>query len=315
MIEHRYAAAVPRPNPSGRRPSRPAPPPGLLIVDKPGGMTSHDVVARARRAMGTRKVGHAGTLDPMATGVLVLGIERATKLLGHLALDRKTYLATIRLGASTTTDDAEGEVVSRADPSVVADADIEAAIAALTGDIQQVPSAVSAVKVGGKRAYARVRAGEQVDLPPRPVTVYRFDLLATRREEPGEVDLDVMIDCSSGTYVRALARDLGGALGVGGHLVALRRTTVGPFTLASARTLDDVEREPGLSLSLDEAVAAAFPRRDVDAGEAAAVRHGQRLPTAGIRGTYGVFDPQGHALALATDTREGARPVVVLAPA
>ncbi|NIJ12845.1 tRNA pseudouridine55 synthase [Saccharomonospora amisosensis] len=277
-------------------------------------MTSHDVVARARRAMGTRKVGHAGTLDPMATGVLVLGIERATKLLGHLALDRKTYLATIRLGASTTTDDAEGEVVARADPSAVADADIEAGIAALTGDIQQVPSAVSAVKVEGRRAYARVRAGEEVELPPRPVTVYRFDLLATRRQQDA-VDLDVVIDCSSGTYVRALARDLGGALGVGGHLVALRRTTVGPFTLAAARTLDDVEREPALSLSLDEAVAAAFPRRDVDAGEAVAVRHGRWLPTAGIPGTYGVFDPEGHALALAADTREGARPVVVLTPA
>lgn len=264
--------------------------------------------------MGTRKVGHAGTLDPMATGVLVLGIERATKLLGHLALDRKTYLATIRLGVATTTDDAEGEVISRGDPSGVTDADIEAGIAALTGDIQQVPSAVSAVKVEGKRAYARVRAGEQVDLPARPVTVYRFDLLATRRE-PGAVDLDVMVDCSSGTYVRALARDLGGALGVGGHLVALRRTTVGPFTLATARTLDDLEREPGLSLTLDEAVAAAFPRRDVDEAAATAIRHGRRLPVAGIAGTYGVFDPDGRALALAADTREGARPVVVLAPA
>ncbi|MBK1788579.1 tRNA pseudouridine(55) synthase TruB [Prauserella sp. ASG 168] len=280
-------------------------------------MTSHDVVARARRAMGTRKVGHAGTLDPMATGVLVLGIERATKLLGHLALDRKTYLATLALGSATTTDDAEGELLSEAEPGAVeavTDERVQVGIAALTGDIQQVPSAVSAVKVDGKRAYARVRAGEEVTLPPRPVSVYRFDLLATRREA-GRVELDVMVDCSSGTYVRALARDLGAGLGVGGHLAALRRTTVGPFTLASARTLDAVEAEPGLSLTLDEAVAAAFPRRDVDAATARAVRHGQAIPAAGIEGTYGVFDPAGQVLALAADARDVTRPVVVLAPA
>ncbi|WP_307832180.1 tRNA pseudouridine(55) synthase TruB [Prauserella cavernicola] len=298
-------------------PKPPPPPPGLLIVDKPSGMTSHDVVARARRAMGTRKVGHAGTLDPMATGVLVLGIERATKLLGHLALDRKTYLATLALGSATTTDDAEGELLSEAEPGAVeavTDERVQVGIAALTGDIQQVPSAVSAVKVDGKRAYARVRAGEEVTLPPRPVSVYRFDLLATRREA-GRVELDVMVDCSSGTYVRALARDLGAGLGVGGHLAALRRTTVGPFTLASARTLDAVEAEPGLSLTLDEAVAAAFPRRDVDAATARAVRHGQAIPAAGIEGTYGVFDPAGQVLALAADARDVTRPVVVLAPA
>ncbi len=291
-----------------------APPPGLLIVDKPGGMTSHDVVAKARRFLRTRKIGHAGTLDPMATGVLVLGVERATKLLGHLALDRKTYLATIVLGSSTTTDDAEGETTSRTDASRVEDSDIAAEITALTGDILQKPSAVSAVKVDGKRAYARVRAGEEVDLLARPVTVHRFDLLATRRE--GErVELDVMVDCSSGTYVRALARDLGAALGVGGHLAALRRTSVGPFTLARARSLDDVERAPGLSLRLAEAVAAAFPRADVDAPVANAIRHGQRIPAAGIDGTYGVFGPEGRVLALAQDTGRVAKPVVVLDPA
>lgn len=189
--------------------------PGLVIVDKPAGMTSHDVVARMRRIFGTRKVGHAGTLDPMATGVLVVGIERATKLLGHLSLDRKTYRATIALGAATTTEDAEGEIVSAADPAAVrkiTDEQIGAGIAALTGEIMQVPSAVSAVKVDGKRAYARVRAGEQVELPARPVTVHRFDLLRTRR--PGSrtgLELDVEVDCSAGTYVRALARDLGAA--------------------------------------------------------------------------------------------------------
>ncbi|WP_344056143.1 tRNA pseudouridine(55) synthase TruB, partial [Prauserella halophila] len=259
-------------------------------------MTSHDVVAKARRFLGTRKIGHAGTLDPMATGVLVLGVERATKLLGHLALDRKTYLATITLGAATTTDDAEGDLLTETDASAVTDGAIAAAIADLTGDLQQVPSAVSAVKVDGKRAYARVRDGEDVDLPPRPVTVHRFDLLASRRED-GRIALDVMVDCSSGTYVRALARDLGAALGVGGHLTQLRRTTVGPFTLAAARTLEAVEADPGLSLNLTEAVAAAFPRRDVDVAETRAVRHGQRLPAAGIAGTYGVFGPDGEVLA------------------
>ncbi|WP_328611474.1 tRNA pseudouridine(55) synthase TruB [Amycolatopsis sp. NBC_00345] len=300
-----------------KEPRRPAPPPGLLIVDKPAGMTSHDVVARARRFMGTRKVGHAGTLDPMATGVLVLGIERATKLLGHLALDRKTYLATLTLGSSTTTDDAEGETLTEAEPGAVAkvtDEQIAAGIAALSGDIQQVPSAVSAVKVDGKRAYARVRAGEEVILPPRPVTVFRFDLLATRREGD-RVELDAVVECSSGTYVRALARDLGAGLGVGGHLMALRRTTVGPFTLAKARTLDQLEEQPELSLDLDAAVAAAFPRHDLDEAAARAVRHGQRIPAVGIEGTYGLFAPDGRVLALAADTDGVARSVVVLLPA
>ncbi|MFD4249968.1 tRNA pseudouridine(55) synthase TruB [Amycolatopsis thermoflava] len=296
---------------------RPAPPPGLLVVDKPPGMTSHDVVARVRRIMGTRKVGHAGTLDPMATGVLVLGVERATKLLGHLALDRKTYLATLALGVSTTTDDAEGEHLSTADPDALAavtDEAIASGIAALTGEIQQVPSAVSAVKIAGKRAYARVRAGEEVALKPRPVTVYRFDLLATRRVAD-RIELDAVVECSSGTYVRALARDLGEALGVGGHLAALRRTTVGPFGIAAARTLEQLEEKPELSFDLDDAVAAAFPRYEVDAATARAVRYGQQVRASGIEGTYGVFDPDGHALALAVDAGGVARSVVVLAPA
>jgi tRNA pseudouridine55 synthase len=288
--------------------------PGLVVVDKPSGMTSHDVVARARRILGTRKVGHAGTLDPMATGVLVLGIERATKLLGHLALDRKTYIATLRLGSSTTTDDAEGAPLSIVDSVTVSEEEIRAGIAALTGPIDQVPSAVSAVKIDGKRAYARVRAGEQVEIPARPVEVYRFDLLGLRRE-PATIDLDVLVECSSGTYVRALARDLGAALMVGGHLTALRRTTVGPFGLAVAKTLAQLENEPTLSLDLDAAVAAAFPRRDVDGGHALALAHGQRLPAGGIAGTYGVFDQHGHAIALAVDDGPTARPLVVLSPA
>ncbi|WP_309114409.1 tRNA pseudouridine(55) synthase TruB [Saccharothrix sp.] len=288
--------------------------PGLVVVDKPEGMTSHDVVAKVRRILGTRKVGHAGTLDPMATGVLVLGVERATKLLGHLALDSKAYLSTIRLGAATTTDDAEGEVLSTSDASAVPEDAIRAGVAKLTGPIQQVPSAVSAVKIDGKRAYARVRAGEAVEIPARPVTVHRFDVLAIRREESA-TELDVMVECSSGTYVRALARDLGADLGVGGHLAALRRTRVGPFDLRVARTLERLAEEPGLSLSLDEAVAKAFPRREIAPREAVALSHGQRLPAGGMEGTYGVFGPDGHVVALAKDEGPIAKPLVVLTPA
>lgn len=287
-----------------------------MIVDKPDGMTSHDVVARLRRIMGTRKVGHAGTLDPMATGVLIVGVERATKLLGHLALDRKSYLTTIALGASTTTDDAEGDVLTEAGPDALAaitEADIDKAIAELTGDIQQVPSAVSAVKVNGERAYARVRAGEQVELDARPVTVHRFDRLALRTEP--RLEIDALVDCSSGTYVRALARDIGAALGVGGHLTALRRTEVGPFGLAKARTLEQLEQDPKLSLTLDEAVTTAFPTHTVAAATARAVRYGQRTPAAGIAGTYGIVDTDGDALAIATDQGGHAKYLVVLAPA
>ncbi|MFI9009623.1 tRNA pseudouridine(55) synthase TruB [Actinosynnema sp. NPDC053489] len=293
--------------------SRPPVPPGLVVIDKPDGMTSHDVVAKVRRILGTRKVGHAGTLDPMATGVLVLGIERATKLLGHLALDSKAYLSTIRLGSATTTDDAEGEVLSTTDASDVDEGAIRAGVAKLTGAIEQVPSAVSAVKVDGKRAYARVRAGEAVEIPARPVTVHRFDVLSIRREE-GATELDVMVECSSGTYVRALARDLGADLGVGGHLAALRRTRVGPFDLRVAKTLQQLESAPGLSLDLDSAVSTAFPRREIAPREAVALSHGQRLPAGGLDGTYGVFGPDGHVVALAKDEGPIAKPLVVLAP-
>nr|WP_308116903.1 tRNA pseudouridine(55) synthase TruB [Pseudonocardia sp. WMMC193] len=283
---------------------------GLVIVDKPSGMTSHDVVSRLRRILRTRKVGHAGTLDPMATGVLVCGVERGTKLLGHLALDTKAYTATIRLGASTTTDDAEGDTLTEADPSGVTDEAVAAGMAALTGGIEQVPSSISAVKIDGKRAYARVRAGEDVVIPPRPVTVSAFDLVERRGAE-----LDVVVECSSGTYVRALARDLGAALGVGGHLTALRRTRVGPFGLAHARTLEQLAEDPALSLDLAGAVATAFVRRDVDESGATDVSHGKRLPAAGLPGTYGVFAPDGRVLALMADAGAVAKPVVVLAPA
>jgi tRNA pseudouridine55 synthase len=284
--------------------------PGLVVVDKPAGLTSHDVVARLRRILGTRKIGHAGTLDPMATGVLVCGVGRGTKLLGHLSLDTKAYTATIRLGVTTHTDDAEGDVLATADASGVDDEAIAAGVAALTGAIEQVPSSVSAIKVDGRRAYARVRAGEEVVLPARPVTVSEFTLLARRGS-----DLDVAVACSSGTYVRALARDLGAALGVGGHLTALRRTRVGPFALEHARTLAELEADPAALVPLDAAVALAFPRRDLDAAQAADISHGRPLTAAGLAGTYGVFAPDGRALALVTDKGRQARPLVVLAPA
>ena len=284
-------------------------PDGLLVVDKPAGWTSHDVVGRCRRLAGTRKVGHAGTLDPMATGVLVLGVGRATRLLGHLALTDKAYAATVRLGATTVTDDAEGEVVTTQDASAVTDDAVLRGLRALTGAISQVPSAVSAVKVDGVRSYARVRAGEQVELAARPVVVSRLELLARRGD-----DLDVAVECTSGTYVRALARDLGAALGVGAHLTALRRTRVGPFDLAQARTLDQHAEQLAL-VPLDAAVAASFPRRELDADEAVALSYGKRLAPTGVPGTLGAFAPDGRCIALLEDRDDAARPVVVFAPA
>lgn len=298
---------------------RVAPFDGLVVVDKPGGVTSHDVVARVRRLAGTRRVGHAGTLDPMATGVLVLGIERATRLLGHLALTEKEYDATIRLGQSMTTDDAEGEALDAADASAVTDEALRTGLAGQTGDLLQVPSAYSAVKVAGVRSYARARAGERVELAARPVTVRRLDLLGVRRDGP-LVDVDVSLTCSSGTYVRALARDLGGALGVGGHLTALRRTRVGHYELADARTLDQLAAlvdagEAPLSHDLASAVGAAFPRRTVDDAGARVLSHGGRLTPTGRLGPVGVFGLDGAALALVEDRDGAAHPVVVFAPA
>lgn len=288
-------------------------PDGLLVVDKPAGWTSHDVVGRGRRLARTRKVGHAGTLDPMATGVLVLGIGRATRLLGHLVLTDKAYDATIRLGATTVTDDAEGGVVARCDASGVGDAGLAAAVAGLTGEIEQVPSAVSAVKIDGVRSYARVRAGEAVELAPRRVLVSGFDVLARRGD-----DLDVRVTVSSGTYVRALARDLGAALGVGGHLVALRRTRVGAFDLAAAHTLDELAADGAADdavLRLDDAVAASFPRRRLDAAEAVELSHGRRLAPSGVTGQVGAFGPDGRCVALVQDRDGAARASVVFAPA
>ncbi len=290
------------------------PPSGLVVVDKPAGMTSHDVISRLRRLLGTRRIGHAGTLDPMATGVLVCGVQRATKLLGHLPLEPKVYRGTVRLGVSTSTDDAEGERTGGADASDMSEPAILAGIADLSGAIEQVPSAVSAVKVGGRRAYSLVRGGEQVRLTARPVSVSRFELLELRRGHR-VTDLDVLVECGGGTYVRALARDLGAALGVGGHLTALRRTRVGSFDLNVARTLEELAGRPGLSAGLDEVVATAFPHRDVDAQQVRVLAHGGPLPAVGLSGTHAAIDCEGHAVALLAERDGQARPVLVLRPA
>jgi tRNA pseudouridine55 synthase len=294
--------------------SSPAPPPGIVIIDKPAGMTSHDVVSRCRRIFGTRKVGHAGTLDPMATGVLVIGIERATKILGLLSDTSKSYAATIRLGRTTATDDAEGDVVHDVPATEVTDDAIVVGIAMLRGEIAQRPSAVSAIKVGGKRAYQLVREGEEVELAARTVRIDRFDILAIRREGPF-VDVDVEVDCSSGTYIRALARDLGASLGVGGHLTALRRTRVGGYGLDHARTLERLAEQPSLSYSLDEACLLGFGRRDITAEQAIDAGHGRPLPAAGIEGIYAATDPDGRVMALLADKGALTRSVVVIRPA
>ena len=264
---------------------------GLVVVDKPGGMTSHDVVSRVRRLAGTRKVGHAGTLDPMATGVLVLGVNRATRLLGHLMLTEKRYDATIRLGVSTTTDDAEGEVLATASTDGLDEATVRAAAAEFVGDLMQVPAAVSAIKVDGKRAYQRVREGEDVELAARPVTVHELVVTAVRGDE-----LDVSLRCSSGTYVRAIARDLGARLGVGGHLTALRRTAVGPYDLGVTHTLDELTDDFSL-LPIADAARAAFPAVDLDEAHATDVRYGRALDLE-LAGLTAVFAPDGEFLAL-----------------
>jgi tRNA pseudouridine55 synthase len=311
-------------------------PDGLLVVDKPPGWSSHDVVARCRRLAGTRKVGHAGTLDPMATGVLVVGIGRATRLLGYLALSDKVYEATIRLGQTTLTDDADGELLATVDTSGLRDTDVQRAVAHFTGEIQQVPSAVSAIKVEGRRSYARVRAGEKVALAPRTVQVTTFSVLDVRRPA-GHVDVDVRVECSTGTYVRALARDVGAELGVGGHLTALRRIRAGPYAAEHAHTLGELARHSPAELpivTLDEAARQQFPCYVVEADQVAAVRNGRPLtlqlrpsqpvsrdgfagqqPHAGPAGPVAVLTPGGQLLALYEQHGPIARPAAVFDPA
>lgn len=289
---------------------------GLVIVDKPSGMTSHDVVGRLRRIFQTRKVGHAGTLDPMATGVLVAGIERGTKYLAHLVATTKSYHATIRLGAVTSTDDAEGEIISQADAAAledVTDFRIREEIGKLTGGIMQRPASVSAIKIDGKRAHQLVREGHEVEIPARPVTVSRFEVTDTRRGA-GFIDLDVEVDCSSGTYIRSLGRDLGEALGVGGHLTRLRRTAVGPFTLDDASSLDTLADHPVLSLSLDEALLRCYPRLEVSEKEARDLAMGKWLEPRGLGAVHAAVGPDGKAIALVREKGKRLASVFVARP-
>jgi tRNA pseudouridine55 synthase len=320
---------------------------GLVVLDKPGGMTSHDVVARMRRLAHTRRVGHGGTLDPMATGVLVLGVERATRLLTYVSGSDKSYLATIRLGQATVTDDAEGEVVSRASAAAVTPDAIRSALRRFVGEVDQVPSSVSAIKVGGVRSYARVRKGELVELPSRRVSISRLGVCDIRPERDGDIDIvdvDIDVTCSSGTYIRAIARDLGAVVGVGGHLTSLRRTAVGGFTLAEAVTLAQLQQGPATTppdgatsqdeavppdgatpphetplqaatLSLTAAARRLFARRDADEIEAKVLSHGGPLTAIGMTGPYAVFAPDGRVLAIVSERDGKARADVVLSPA
>ena len=289
--------------------------PGVLLVDKPAGMTSHDVVARARRVLSVRRVGHAGTLDPMATGLLVLGVGAATRLLGHLGGSDKVYEATIRLGQTTVTDDREGEVLTTTSAGHLDDDAVRAALAAQTGPLQQVPSSVSAVKVGGRRSYDRVRAGEEVVLEPRAVTVHRIDVHELTRPTPDLVDVAITVACTAGTYVRAIARDAGAGLGVGGHLTALRRTASGPFGTAQAAPVEEAAAAlaagggPGV-LGLADAATAVFPERRLTVEEATALGYGQRIAATGRPGLTAAVDPGGRLVALVEDAGATARVAV-----
>ncbi len=281
-------------------------------MDKPQGWTSHDVVARMRRLAGTRKVGHAGTLDPMATGVLVIGINRATRLLTYIVGTSKTYTTTIRLGQSTITDDAEGDVTGSHSTEAITEEQLRAGVAKLTGEIQQVPSSVSAIKVNGERSYARVRAGEDVKLAARAVSITRFDIHSWQRiqlvAEDGApqqvIDLQATVECSSGTYIRALARDLGEGLGVGGHLTALRRTAVGPYQIAQAKTLEELEKEFNL-LEMSEAARALMPVRELSEEEAVELSYGRRIAATdqlhSAEQPVAAFAPDGSLVALLED--------------
>lgn len=285
---------------------------GLIVVDKPEGITSHDVVARMRKIAGTRKIGHAGTLDPMATGILVLGVERATKLLGYVMGQDKTYRATVRLGETTTTDDREGEIVERHDAARLSEEQIREAFARQVGHLMQIPSAVSAIKVDGRRAYDLVREGREVALPARQVTVHSIDI---ERISPGHLaDVDIVVRCSSGTYIRAIARDVGARLGVGGHLTALRRTASGDVDESVALTIEQIaDLDDPVAVPLDEAVRRTLRTRALTHDEARELSFGRRIPPAGADDeVVGALDPDGHAIAL-IDGR--GKPRVVFTPA
>lgn len=285
---------------------------GIVLVDKPTGWTSHDVVAKLRKILGTKKIGHAGTLDPLATGLLVLGVEAGTKLLTFLVGADKTYLATVRLGASTTTDDSESEPIFQADPQRLRDIspeEITAALKAFSGKIQQRPSSVSAIKVQGKRAYDLVRQGEVVNLKPREVEIKSLHVIGEPVFKEGFIDLELEISCSSGTYIRAIARDLGAALGVGGHLTLLRRLRVGGFDVEAASSIED-QMEINL-IPLGEAAQGLFPRVLLSPEQVRDVLHGKRLSGFDLVGTVGAYSEQGKLVAVMQGTGMDLKSTVV----
>ena len=280
---------------------------GLILVDKPAGWTSHDVVSKTRKIAGTRKVGHAGTLDPMATGLLVIGFNKATRLLTYIVDTTKTYQATIRLGHTTTTDDADGEIDQTRFANAVTKDDIHRAVAALTGTIQQVPSSVSAIKLDGKRAYQRVRDGEDVEIPAREVTIHRFDIENISRAEDGKtIDIDVEVECTAGTYIRALARDIGEDLDTGGYLTALRRTAVGPYDVAQATTLEELA-DDFVYTDLSDAAIRLFPVRNVSLSEAKDLVHGRRIPATESTALHAAQLAGGPVIALINDAERASK--------
>lgn len=307
---------------------------GLAVVDKPAGMTSHDVVSKLRRVMRTKRVGHSGTLDPMATGVLVVGVERGTKFLAHVVTHDKRYEATIRLGAATVTDDMEGDVLSRTAPINVTADDIHRGLANLTGEIMQRPSSVSSIKIDGRRAHELVREGHEVVLPERPVTVFELTVsdirpLTSTGEEASfndaavaYIDVDIAVHCSSGTYIRSIARDLGEALGCGGHLTALRRTSVGPFAIDQAKTLEELtsgaesgqEPEELLTLDLDHAMTTCFPTREITSEDGENLALGKWLDPVGNKDIRAAVTPDGRAIALVKEKGKRAASVFVARP-
>lgn len=287
---------------------------GFLVVDKAPGMTSHDVVAIARRALNTRKVGHAGTLDPMATGVLVLGFNNGTRLLQYITDGDKSYTATIVLGAATTTDDHEGEIIATADATQVSDEEIKRILGGMVGEIMQRPTNVSAIKVDGKRAYDRARSGEEFALPARKVTISQLDILAIRRKEATTL-VDIEVTCSAGTYIRAIARDLGAELKVGGHLNVLRRTRVAGFSLNTSVDIAQLKAGSFTTLVLADVARATFPVRELDHEEVMELSFGRALPVNPGDGIFAALSPDNRLIALLQNSADKAKPVAVFAAA
>lgn len=277
---------------------------GFVVIDKPAGITSHDVVARLRRTLGTKRVGHAGTLDPVATGVLVLGINNATKFLQFITEGKKRYLGTIRLGQATTTDDREGDVISSSAVDHITDEAIKSSLASQIGLIMQKPSKVSAIKIAGERAYDLVRQGKDVEIPARQIEISQLDVISIRRNE--SIDIDIDVTCSAGTYIRSIARDLGDALGVGGHLISLRRTLVSPFDLSDCTSLDAPELRP-----LSEAISKVMPVRNIDVAEMQELKFGRALKKSEFDGVGVALAPNGEVAAILENRDYGAQPLSV----